>query len=523
MRSRSQPPPLHAVSRVLPAQRPQAQEAVLAQEPHPHRPQRERHPRPAQAAPQAVFGRGVAGEAVAADARADVAHDFPVLSTSGAGRRARVPASGPCGLGSGPGGPELQRHLDRAQGLGQGADLVHLDEDRVRDPRLDPAREALDVGDEQVVADQLEARAEPPRERGPAVPVVLGQAVLDAHDRIAVAQARVVLDQLGRAQPPPPLAREDVGAVLPEFARGRIEGERHLLARLVARLLDRLDQAAERVLVRLEIGREPALVADPGREPALLEHRGQGVEHLGRPAHRLAAGGRAERDDHELLEVHVVVRVPAAVQDVHERHRQRHGVHPAEVAVERDLERGGGGLGRRERDAKQRVRAQLALVRRAVQLDQGAVDPGLVEGVHAEQPRRDGLEHVPHRLLDPLAPVAPGVAIPELDRLVLAGRSPRGDGRASERSARQAAVHLERGIAARVEDLARVERGDRHHGGGRLSSRGERTVGRWSGRRERAPEGRRDSGPRRIPQAQPGSFSGPPGRPPRAVPSCELQ
>ena len=53
------------------------------------------------------------------------------------------------------------RELDRVERLGQRPDLVHLDEDRVRRALLDPAAEPLDVGDEDVVADELHAVAEP--------------------------------------------------------------------------------------------------------------------------------------------------------------------------------------------------------------------------------------------------------------------------------------------------------------------------------------------------------------------------
>ena len=47
---------------------------------------------------------------------------------------------------------------DRLEGLGQGPDLVDLDQDRVADAELDPAPQPLGVGDEEVVADELDAR-----------------------------------------------------------------------------------------------------------------------------------------------------------------------------------------------------------------------------------------------------------------------------------------------------------------------------------------------------------------------------
>ena len=47
--------------------------------------------------------------------------------------------------------------LDGVEGLGDGADLVDLDEDGVGDAFVDAALQALGVGDEEVVADELDA------------------------------------------------------------------------------------------------------------------------------------------------------------------------------------------------------------------------------------------------------------------------------------------------------------------------------------------------------------------------------
>ena len=88
------------------------------------------------------------------------------------------------------------RELDRLERLGQRADLVDLDEDRVRDALVDPALQALDVRHEEVVADELEPVAEPLRQRLPGAPLVLGEPVLDRDQRVAVGERRVEVDQL---------------------------------------------------------------------------------------------------------------------------------------------------------------------------------------------------------------------------------------------------------------------------------------------------------------------------------------
>jgi hypothetical protein len=80
------------------------------------------------------------------------------------------------------------RHLHRLQRLGQRADLVDLHQDRVGDALLDAVGEALRVGDEQIVADQLHLAADRVGERLPAVPIVLGHAVFDGDDGVPATQ-----------------------------------------------------------------------------------------------------------------------------------------------------------------------------------------------------------------------------------------------------------------------------------------------------------------------------------------------
>ena len=82
------------------------------------------------------------------------------------------------------------------EGLGEGADLVHLDQDRVGDPFVDPLGQDLRVGDEEVVADELDLGAEGLREVPPAVPVLLAEAVLDGDDGIGLHPLLVHRDHL---------------------------------------------------------------------------------------------------------------------------------------------------------------------------------------------------------------------------------------------------------------------------------------------------------------------------------------
>jgi hypothetical protein len=102
------------------------------------------------------------------------------------------------------------------------------------------------------------------------------------------------------------------------------------------------------------------------------------VEDLGADAECLRERIRARRHDHELLEVEGVLRVGAAVHDVHQRYGENAGSLPAEPGVERLAGLRSSRLRDGEGRAEHRVRAQPFLVRRPVQVDQRPVDLGLL-------------------------------------------------------------------------------------------------------------------------------------------------
>ena len=168
--------------------------------------------------------------------------------------------------------------------------------------------------------------------------------------------------------------------------------------------------------------------------------------------------------DHELLEVHLVVGVRAAVEHVHHRHRQHPRRLAAEVAPQRQALLGRLRVRRRERHAEDRVGAQPRLVRRAVELDQRLVEAALVGGVDAGDGRGDLAVDVRHRAGHALALPALA-AVAQLLRLELAGRGPRGHRRAAVRAGAQPHLDLDRRVAAAVEDLAGVDSLDLAHPG----------------------------------------------------------
>ena len=202
------------------------------------------------------------------------------------------------------------------------------------------------------------------------------------------------------------------------------------------------------------------------------------MERLDTPAQALSEARRADRHDHELLQIECVIGVHAAVDDVHHRHGQDVCVGAANLQVERHAIEGSGSMSAGERYAEDGVRAEAALVRRAVELDQGRVDRALVARLHALQLGGDLAVDVGHGLRDALA--HPGIAaVTKLDGLPLSGGGAGGHSGGAARPALEDDVDLDRRVAAGIEDLAAVNRGDDAH---RAPYRGQRASRSFAAR-----------------------------------------
>ena len=348
----------------------------------------------------------------------------------------------------------LLGHLNGIQRLGQAADLVDLDEDGVRATKLDALRQTLGVRDEQVVAHQLHLVADAVGQLLPAVPVLLGHAVLDGDDRILLDQRGPVVHHLGAGQ----LATLALQLVLAgfgviELGGSRVHGEHDVVAGLVASRLASLHDVLQRLFVGGEVGGETALVADAAAQAGLVQNLLQGVVDLGAPAQRLGERLGAHRHDHELLEVDVVVGMHAAVEDVHHRRGQDMAVHAANILVQRKTGGLGSGLGAGQGHAQDGVSAQSALVVRAVQLQHHVVDGALIVGLEADERIGDLVIHMANGIQRALAQITLLVAVAQLHGLERARGRAGGNGRTTEGTILQHNFHLDRGVAARVQDF----------------------------------------------------------------------
>ena len=191
------------------------------------------------------------------------------------------------------------------------------------------------------------------------------------------------------------------------------------------------------------------------------------MEHFDAATQRFAKAAGAHRQDHELLNIDVVVRVGAAVDDVHHGHRQARvgsAVEFGQMAKERLGPGGSGGFGVGQRNGKDGVGAETAFLRRAVEFDHGVVHGLLLRRIETAQRLRDGRLDVGHRALHAPSAVARRAAVAQFHRL------PGSGGRAGWRQ-RQAALAgvqehfgLDGWIAAGIQCLAGHDGSYRAHG-----------------------------------------------------------
>ena len=143
-------------------------------------------------------------------------------------------------------------HLDGVQRLGEGADLIDLDEDGVGHLLFDTGGEALRVGDKQVVAHQLDLVADGLGEHGPALPVVLAHAVLQGDDGILGREVLPHVDHLLLGHGLFGLGQIiAAGLVVVPLGGGGVDGDHKVLAGLEAGLLNGLDDDLQGVLILL--------------------------------------------------------------------------------------------------------------------------------------------------------------------------------------------------------------------------------------------------------------------------------
>ena len=180
------------------------------------------------------------------------------------------------------------------------------------------------------------------------------------------------------------------------------------------------------------------------------------MKNLGAGAQALGKCRRTDRLDHELLNIHVVVGMFPAVEDIH--HRHRHGQLGAAIDLRDVLVKGnppgqGCRFGGRQGHGQNRIGAKFRLVVRAVGRDHRVIELTLGCCIIAQQQVADCAVDVPDRGQYAFTEVAGAVAIAQLQSLPGAGGSTGGRAGRAYLSGFQSHLGQYRGIAPGIHDF----------------------------------------------------------------------
>ncbi len=239
------------------------------------------------------------------------------------------------------------------------------------------------------------------------------------------------------------------------------------VAQRVAGVGHGLGDGGQGIFVGSQVRREAALVTHRGVQATGLQHGFQVMEDLGAHAQGVGEVLGADRLDHELLDVDVVVGVLAAVDDVHHRHRHgvdaRGAIQIGDVRVQRHALGLGGSLGRGQGHGEDGVGAQLGLVLGTVQLDHRAVQGLLISRVLAQQQVTDRAIDVGYGLQHALAQVTALVAITQFQRFAGTGGSTGRRTGAADDAVFEDYIGFYSGVATGVENLTTLDVDDFCH------------------------------------------------------------
>ena len=366
-------------------------------------------------------------------------------------------------------------HLDCIEGFSQGADLVELDQNCVSSIQFNSLLDERGVRDEQIIADQLDLIAKTLTELLPAFPVILCKTIFQRDQRILLRPCFIHVDHFFRSLLAFTGTLQNILALLLiiEFRRSRVHSEADVIAELVASSLNSLSHESQRAFISERLQRSlvarntarsiAAFITDSGVIAILLQNRLQSMEYFSTHTDSFMLILSTNRHDHVFLAVSSRISVLAAIQDVHHRNRQNLGICTADVLVQRlsvvISSSSCASQGNRQRS----ICTQVALERRAIEIQHNLVNLGLAGNIHADQLRSDLGVDILNSLQNSLAAETLLITITELKSFPLTGRSTRRNNCASKCTGFSGNFAFNSRVAARIENFACINTYDIRH------------------------------------------------------------
>ncbi len=124
-------------------------------------------------------------------------------------------------------------------------------------------------------------------------------------------------------------------AVFVEFAGSYVHSQHNVFTSFVASFSNGFHNYVQCFRIGFQIRSKAAFIAQTGAQAFGFQDAFQGMVNFHVHAKAFAEALRSYRHDHEFLDVNVVVRMGAAVEDVHHGNRQFMGIGAAQILIQR--------------------------------------------------------------------------------------------------------------------------------------------------------------------------------------------
>ena len=234
-----------------------------------------------------------------------------------------------------------------------------------------------------------------------------------------------------------------------------VDGDHEIVTGLVSGSFDSCNNEGKSVLVLLKHGGIAAFVAHTGhRDLILLQDDFQRMEDLCAPAKSFLPASCGNGHNHELLDVHIIGSVSAAVEDVHHGNGEGLCIHTAHIAVQADTLGCSCSFGTGEGYTQNGIGTQSALVGGSVQIHHNLIDAGLLQYIFADQGRGDFAADILHCLGNTLSKITALIPVPKLMCFVNAGGSAGGNRGPADDPALQNHFHFNSGVSTGIQNFS---------------------------------------------------------------------
>ena len=334
----------------------------------------------------------------------------------------------------------------------QSTDLVNLNQNRIGDIAFQAHLKTFDIRHKEIVTNELDFVADCVCKKFPAIPIIFSHTVFDRDNRVFACPAFPIVNHLSRSKflASGPFEFIDALFNIIEFGSCRVESDAHFVIRFIASVFDSLKNHFDSLFVRFQIRSKAAFVTDIGRIASAFEDLLQVVEDFRTHSDSLTERGSADRHNHEFLEVHAVISMRTAIEDIHHWDRKNSSIATTDIAIEVLACFHSSGLSSSKRDAEDSICAQSAFIFSAVDFNHTGIEFSLVADFHTFDLLSQNIVHILDSLHHAFTHKAISLTVTQFNSFVNASRSARWNGSTAHSTSSGVYIDFNSGITTRV-------------------------------------------------------------------------